>query len=810
MSASRSGQFVDGRRWRDGYAALASSSDLFLSAPEHIAGHWKTALDHLQQLSGNSASALIERVSRQVGDLGMAFRLAGEDQERAWPLNPVPLMIDSEEWAGIERGLEQRAQLLELVVGDIYGQQSALSNGVMPATIATGSPHFWRNMIGLRAPGNHHLHFYAADLARGPDGNWYVLADRVRMPTGVGYALENRLALSRVTSDLLGSLNVRRLAPFLSDLRLGLAADCERSAPRIALLTPGRLNQSYAEQAHLARYLGISLVEGVDLVVAEGRLFVRTIEGLKRIDSLWRWMDSSLLDPLAFDSRSAIGVPDLYEAGANGHLVISNWPGVGVLESRALMAHLPALARHFLGGDLMLPSIATQWYGTPHEGMAEGGDLAAAFGAEQYDQNDPSVMAALSRRPMDFVIQNRAKLSTTPALTGDGLAPLPFILRTFLARDGRGGWKVMPGGFARLAGNGDVRAAVMGESDLSADVCIIDRQMAFPLSVSERQNGQIIRRTSGILPSKAADNLFWLGRYLERAEMTLRLVRSILGGTIEVDSGQTATSLTLRRMIDLLAYWGALPAERGDWNAAQCCLAALNAEHCHGSVRRLMATAGDIGRGLRDRLAVDFWRVLHLPSPVMDGPFAQNMLDASTMMIDRISALSGLAAENMRRTHGWRFHDMGRRLERAIMTSRIIGQFASDDAGADDLSVLLELCDSQISYRTRYLDNPALLPVRDMLVLEPANPRSLAFQVDAIADHLAALPSVRKDAMPEPQQRQATALAAMLAPLTGDALEMAILPDIEGRLLSLSDAIGQRFFLQSEEAEKSGVSSWRV
>jgi uncharacterized alpha-E superfamily protein len=223
-----------------------------------------------------------------------------------------------------------------------------------------------------------------------------------------------------------------------------------------------------------------------------------------------------------------------------------------------------------------------------------------------------------------------------------------------------------------------------------------------------------------------------------------------------------------------------------------------------------MATAGDIGRGLRDRLAVDFWRILHLPFPLMDGPFAQNMLDSATVMIDRIGALSGLAAENMRRTHGWRFHDLGRRLERAIMTSRIVRQFAGDEAIADDLSVLLELCDSQISYRTRYLDNPALLPVRDLLVLEPANPRSLAFQVDAIAEHLSMLPSIRRDAMPEPQQKQATALAALLAPLTGDALDMAMLPDIESRLLCLSDSIGQRFFLQSEEGEKFGDLALRV
>ncbi|MEW6627287.1 MAG: circularly permuted type 2 ATP-grasp protein, partial [Pseudomonadota bacterium] len=353
--------------WADAYLAAAPQGDLFADASPDMAAHWRTMLDRLSSQAKGDPATLADHVARQAADLGLAFRLTGDEQERAWPLGPLPLLIGAAEWRHIETGLVQRADLLERIVSDIYSTQSLVRDGKLPASVVTGSPHYWRVMTGTAPPRGHFLHFYAADIGRGPGGEWRVLADRVRTPVGVGYALENRLAFSRATGDLLGAMNTRRLAPFFSDLRRGLAADCARSDPRIGLLTPGRFNQSYAEQAHLARYLGLMLVEGDDLIVSEGRLFVRTIQGLKRVDGLWRWMDSRFLDPLAFDGQSRIGVADLYDACARGGLMVSNWPGAGVIESRALAAFLPQLARAVLGADLILPNIATWWCGQPRE-----------------------------------------------------------------------------------------------------------------------------------------------------------------------------------------------------------------------------------------------------------------------------------------------------------------------------------------------------------------------------------------------------------------------------------------------------------
>ncbi len=809
-----------GTDWARDYLAGAPQWDLFAGAAAEVADRWQAMFARLSAMAQGNPAALAEKVAHQAIDLGMAFRLTGDQQERAWPLSPLPMLIGAQEWAGIERGLTQRADLLERVIGDIYGTQSLVASGKLPASVVTGSPHYWRVMASAPPPHGHYLHFYSADLARGPDGEWRVLADRVRTPVGVGYALENRLALSRSTGDLLGSMNTRRLAPFFSDLRRGLAADCTRSDPRIGLLTPGRFNQSYAEQAHLARYLGFLLVEGEDLIVTDGQLFVRTIQGLKRIDGLWRWMDSRFLDPLAFDGKSRIGVPDLYDACARGGLMVSNWPGAGVIESRAFAAFLPQLAHALLNEDLILPNIATWWCGQPSErdyvadrlgdlvvGSAFDQDVAGLEGTRftpgsALDEAQRArLLDAMRRRPMDYVGQEVVRLSTTPAIVEDRLTALPFTLRVFVARDAAGGWRIMPGAFARLAAHGDIRAALMGEGDLSADMCVIDSQPVPPDTLLGSGGAPAIRRVGGMLPAKAADNLFWLGRYIERAETTLRIIRAIVGGSIEADLGPALSSPTMRRLIDMLVEWGAIP--RCDGPIASLCATALGDGAQSGSVRALMGSVASIGEGLRDRLAVDFWRIVRLPFPPVDETVTEILLEASSRLIDRISALSGLAAENMGRTEGWRFHDLGRRMERAINGCRLAVAFGADDASPDDLTVLLDLNDSQISYRNRYLTGPSALPVRDMVALEPQNPRSIAYQVQRMAEHLAALPMLAADGMPEPPQRLAGALAARLAPLTGDSMTLADLDDVETRLLGLSDALGQRYFLQVRMAEKA-------
>ena len=821
-----------GEGWLQSYIAKAGPADTLRGDVGRGAKWWHALFEGVGRLSEGRLDLLQQRMARQVQELGTAFRLPGEERERPWPVSAMPLLIGEDDWAVIAAGVAQRAELLERILDDVFGAQALIASGAIPAALVTGSRAYWRSQIGIKPPGGYRLHIYAADLCRDPSGEWRVIDDHVRAPPGAGYALENRLASTRLMGALQTRLHVERLAPFFSAFREGLASACRRSEPRIGLLTPGRYNQSYAEQAHLARYLGLLLVEGSDLAVREDGLFVRTIEGLKRVDALWRRIDSSLIDPLAFDATSAIGVPGLMDAMAAGQAVIANAPGAGVVESPAMSAFLPSLARRLLGADLSLPSIATWWCGqeAPRAQVEARLDemlIAPAFSevpvglprgrpvlASMLSSSErATLLADLRRRPEDYVAQEDVHLSTTPVVQDGQLVPRPFTVRVFAARDGQGQWTVMPGGFARIGDDSDARATVMGEGAFSADVCIVGSKAVEPVTLLPQKVP--IRRNPGTLPSRAADNLYWLGRYLERGEATLRLVRATLGGSIIADGGAALFPLTLDRLGTMLISSGAAAPEQDEdeededdgatehsvgetHDLRELALMALDGDG-PASVKCLMRNARLIASGTRDRLSADVWRLVDaaLPGAVSDDPEAT--LARAIDLQERFSALAGLAAENMGRTAGWRFHDLGRRIERALWGCRLVRAFGGNDASADDLTTLLDLCDSQISYRARYLAGLALEPTRDLVALDPYNPRSIAYQVDRISEHLKALPALRDDGMAEPHVSIFYRIEAAIRTTSAEMLDGRAVLGLENMLSELSNAVGARFFLQGSE-----------
>ena len=806
-------------RWLADYCGDTPFGDVLCTARGQDLAAWRVVLEELAAIGAADLGDVRERVQRHAADIGTGYRMPGEQAERPWPLSPVPLPIGRAEWDGIARGVVQRAELIEAVVADIYGEGRLVSSGSLPAALVTGSPYFLRPMVGLQPPGGWHTSFYAVDLCRGPCGDWRVLGDGVRAPAGAGYALENRLAVARALGGLQSRLNIERHAPFFAAFREGLAASCRRVDPRIGLLTPGRFNPSYAEQAHLARYLGFLLVEGADLAVLDDLLYVRTIAGMKRVDALWRRIDPRLLDPLAFDSTSAIGVPGLVDAMAAGNVVLSSAPGAGVIESAAMLAFLPRLCRRLTGEDLLLPNVATWWCGGEAErdevvanidrmvvapafadapmGLPGGrAVLAAALEGEAR----AALLADLARRPQDYVGQEIVRLSTMPVVGEGGLAPRPFTLRVFAARGPDGGWTVLPGGFARIGEHADERAAVMGEGIWSADVIVHGPDPVARVSLLPPSDSVNLRRNPGTLPSRVADNLFWLGRYLERGEALLAAIRVLLGHSIGADTGAALTPDTLWRLCGLIADITGIAAplsiDRSDLNGFA--RAALEGEDTY-SVRTINRQARGIGEGSRDRLSADMMRLLDAPYPAGRG-----MLERAGSLQRRYAALVGLAAEHMARTDGWRFQDLGRRLERASTVAAAVRALGRPDAIADDLSTLLDLANSQISYRQRYLTGIARVPVLDLVALDPGNPRGLAFQVARLAEHLAALPVLDDIGLAEDQQQLATELSAQVMAARAVTLDDDWLQLVQTRLAVLSNAIARRYFLRGAEPLRAG------
>ncbi|CAN7330427.1 circularly permuted type 2 ATP-grasp protein [Bosea sp. LjRoot9] len=831
-----------------GYRPLAGAYDEFMAQDGSIRPHWEPFLTEWSALSQDELNQRFGLADRHVHDTGVSYRVHGDIDERdpqagerAWPLSHVPLVMTGAEWQTIAAGVAQRAQLLASLLDDIYGPGEMVAKGLLPAAVVTGSPDYLRPLHG--APDGGSLQLYAADLGRGPDGRWWVLGDRAQAPSGAGYALENRLALARAFPDLFRTMNIERLATFFQGFRAGLVAKSRRVEPRICLLTPGPLNESYFEQAYLARYLGFLLVEGGDLMMRDGRIHVRTIAGPKRADVIWRRIDGDFSDPLELNARSALGVAGLVQAVRQGHVHVANGLGSGVVEARALMGFLPKLGKQLLGEEMILPNVATWWCGQPRERAAvldrlDEMSIAPAFrSAGSGLDSDPilagelpaaeraALRARIEARGMDYVGQEVVRLSTMPVFQNGRLQPHPVTLRVFAAAT-PDGWKVMPGGFCRISDEPDARAVSMRSGVRSSDVWVTSDTPVEQVSLLPTGDRIAIRRVVGTLPSRAADNLFWLGRYLERTEATLRLVRALLGRLIDADTTNPARPDTVRRLANLLVAWGAAPAAKaatakgsaarnlaaakGSPVLAQATSALYDAAE-YGSARANVGEARRTASVIRERLSIDAWRLfgdLQRQLTLEPGrqPSEGEVYEVADRALKTLAAFSGLSQENMVRGAGWRFLDIGRRLERGIATCRFARHFAETTAQSDGLDALLDLTDSQITYRSRYMLGASLQPVLDLVMLDPYNPRSVAFQVDRLDIEIAHLPSLMEDGMLEAPRRLVLKLAAECRTSEASRLDRTSILLFEQLLMGLSSAIADRYFLQNSGPEGSRLT----
>jgi uncharacterized circularly permuted ATP-grasp superfamily protein/uncharacterized alpha-E superfamily protein len=796
-------------QWTRDYVRLPGIPDEYIAqdgAPREV---WTRFFEAFAALAPADIERRFGAADRHLREAGVTYRAPGEAADKLWPLSHLPLLIGAAEWQQLCAGIVQRAELLELVLNDLYGEGRLIAEGAIPAAAIAGSNEYLRSVCGIKPPGGRYLNLYAADVGRGPDGRWWVLNDRTQAPSGAGYALENRLVLSRAFASLYKSMNVERVAPFFEAFRESLRASADRDEPRIGVLTPGQFSETYFEHATLARYLGFLLVEGDDLAVSGDRIHIRTVAGLKRLDVLLRRVDSNFLDPLELDAHSELGVPGLIDVIRKNGVVVANMPGSGVMEARALLGFLPSLSRRFFSEELKIPHIATWWCGqkSAREQVLSRLDDFAIEGAyvrgvPGFPGNGPVLASesAIEHRGLDFVGQELVRLSTTPVWDNGQITPRPFVLRVFAAAT-QDGWTIMPGGLCRIADQLDARAVSMGDGTRAADVWVVSDKAVSTTTLLPASDSVRIRRVAGVLPSRAADNLFWLGRYLERAEATLRLVRAL---GLQRDHSRAATSQhSVERIARLLVTWGATSSGARS-QTARIATEALQAADKFGSALSLIRSALRTAASLRERLSPDAWQVITEMEARLSGDVYDDdgVVSVAELTLRELATFSGLSQENMNRAAGWRFLDMGRRAERAINTARFARQFAYEEADEEDLDILLTLVDCQITYRSRYLVAPLLAPVRDLVVLDPYNPRSVAFQVSVLNDHIAELPALKEGGLIERPQRLAVALRATVTAGEAAELDAKSLFALEQDLLSLADAIGSHYFPHGASASR--------
>ena len=821
-----------------GYRPLPGIFDEMVDRDGRVRAHWRPFLSMLAGLGPKEISRRFAAADRQLHDSGVFYRVYEDPTgaERPWPASHIPLLIDAAEWQVLKAGLVQRAELLEAILVDAYGPALLVREGRLPAAVIAGNPEFLRPLVGVAAPGGFHLRFYAVDIGRSPDGHWWVLGDRTQAPSGSGYALENRLAISRAMPDVYRELKVERLAPFFQAFQAELSTLNRREDSRVCVLTPGPMNETYFEHAYLARYLGFLLVEGEDLTVRDDGVFIRTVSGLKRADVLIRRLDADFADPLELNARSRLGVPGLVQAVRDGTVVIANGLGAGVVEARALLSFLPALAPAVLGQELALPNVATWWLGqdSARDEIVERLDemvLASAFVGElpgHHEQGEvlgaalepherQRILEQIAHRGIDFVAKEAVNLSTTPVWRNGRLEPRPFTLRLFLAR-ASDGWRVMPGGFVRVADDVDARAVSLQRGGSTGDAWVLSDKPVAETTLLPAPDRITITRATGALPSRTASNLFWLARYVERAEATLRLVRALVNRATDNDE---AATLVVERICDLLGAWEAVPTELPNMSPVLAASAALQRHDLAGALPYLVGAAQSAASVIRDRFSPDAWRALTdlselINEPIDPAPTESAIFERTNAALRIVASFSGLAQENMSQLAGWRFLELGRRIERAIATCRFVRQFAfaaepeaarkrADDTrpepGSSALDVLLELADSQITYRRRYVMVAAPAPVIDLVVLDPNNPRSIAYQLGRIETHLAVLAKRSPESRLSPPEQIAATLATQIRTVEAADLDEATFLGMEGTLMRLADVIGSTYFTSHERAQ---------
>lgn len=778
------------------YARQPGVADEMVGPDGSIRPLWQPLAKILAGASAPDTQQRLARAEQYLRDSGVFYRQYGADgsDERPWPLSPVPVLMDEEDWARLTPGLIQRADLLEHLMADVYGPNRLVAEGHLPPELLTANPEWLRPLVGITPRSGHFLHFLAFEIGRGPDGNWWVLADRSQAPSGAGYALENRVATSRAFSELYAQANVHRLAGFFRDFRDALLRSGQDSEGRVVILSPGPMNETYYEHAYIARYLGFTLVQGEDLTVIDGRVHVRTVAGPRPAEVVWRRLDSSYADPVELDPASRIGTPGMVSALRAGGVTMINSLGSGVLETRALMAFLPRLAPVLLGQPLAMPNIATWWLGGEAERAAvladpaervlspamatgmpfdnpEGLGLAARF--------SPQALAAkLAAEGPDLVAQELVQLSTTPTLVDSQLVPRPMTLRVFLARV-NGQWQVMRGGFARIGATPDPAAIAMQRGGSTADVWVVSPTPVAEVSLAPPVLGPFRRVPPGNLPSRAADNLYWLGRYVERTEASVRLLRACNMRLAE--TGPSARPLL--EAIEPLFDFSGVTLDQG---IPQGLLDTLSAA---------VQTAGRV----RDRFSPDAWSALadidktaqRMAARVSPGDDATRALSA---LLRKLAGVTGLVNENMYRFMGWRFLTLGRLHERAMGMSAILAILADPDMPEGALDLAVELGDSVLTHRRRFAVSTTRDTVIDLLGLDEANPRSVRHQIDGLRDQIALLPGAYEGTKPTALMRNALRLQVALETDTPETLTTGALWSLRAQIATLSDQLTGAYF----------------
>jgi uncharacterized circularly permuted ATP-grasp superfamily protein/uncharacterized alpha-E superfamily protein len=766
-----------GRGWQERFVALSQAADTgHFDEARNADGSLRPLWQRFAAALGGSRFEGFARhaatVARLIAQHGVSYNVYDTPHpgSRPWSLNPVPFLLPAQEWRHLARAVAQRARLLEAILRDVYHHQSLLHRGLLPVALLKGHPGYLRSVEQVQPPGGLYLHIAAFDLARGPDGQWWVVGHRTQSPSGLGYVLENRLIVSKLFPEAFSGLRIQHIAASYRRLLVTLTGLAQRlsegEAPSIVLLTPGPFNETYFEHAYLAGYLGLPLVEGGDLVTRGDRLYLKTIQGLRRVHGVLRRLDDEYLDPLELRNDSSLGIPGLVQVIRAGEVLIANALGTGFLESPAIQGFLPAIAQHLLREPLLLPSLHTWWCGEAAaldaiEPLLRTQVVKPTLVGSSQLQFQPVIAAHLDKsqlgelkarirkRPEQYTTQTHLPFSQPLTWQEDRLVPKTAMLRVFAIASGAGQWEVLPGGMTRIS-HEDPHTVSLAQGGSTLDTWVaadgdIDAAPALPTLVLRRVGSASPSASLRPVSSRAAENLFWLGRYTERAEFMARLAKEVL----LAEGGNDEDLSELWRALGRLATAHGLVATETPLLVqspkvfTRSLIAALRASEATSLESCLRAIDSNL-RALRDLLPADHVRLASLMREELTS--ADPTLIATVQAIDNLNlhlaALTGLQTDRMTRDLSWHMLMLGRLIERLINMSETLSVYFSGSAlnthrGFESILIIF---DSIITYRARYQAAQEPEALIELLVHDASNPRALARILHHAGEELGALP----------------------------------------------------------------------
>lgn len=794
--------------------ALSSYNELF-SGGNTMRPDWQIFLSSLKQLGAKEVQHRNNDILRLLKENGVAYNIYNDPsgQSRPWELDPIPQLITAEEWNTINAGLVQRAELLNLLLKDIYGPQTLIKEGIIPQELIYMHPGFLRPCTNVQLPGTQHLILYAADIARGADGKLWIISDRTQAPSGAGYALENRFAMSSVLPELFTNLQVKRLSPYFDSLQQALnnIAPHKTEHPRVVILTPGPENETYFEHAYLAAYLGLTLIQGNDLMVKDNYVWLKTIEGLEKVDVILRRMDDIYCDPLELKSDSLLGVPGLLQVIRKGNVAIANPLGSSVVENAGLVPFLPAVAKHFFGTDLLTPSIATWWCGQAKEMQyvidnikqlvvrrifRHSSGRSTIDGASLSPLGIAKLIDDIKANPYLYVGQEKINFSSTPYMQDGKLQAGHSLIRSFLVSHNNS-YVAMPGGLTRSSPAESSFVISNQSGGISKDTWVLssgdEHEQSVKLQLKTDDTPATLHKRA--LPSHTAENLFWVGRYTERVIYNARLQRTVMQYILQNNHSANSEIMVSKEILlqtvsrCTYTYPGFVPEDDEPVNSALLTnpwpelTDILYNEKRNGSLSNNLSLLKRAVYSVRNFWALDTWRVLRQLEENWDSAKQTDHPDHLAMIttIDSLNtsmfAFLGMNRESVRREQGWNILDLGRKIEQALyiisLLQHVFKKKQTEQTEHDLLHGVLSATQSLITYRYTYRDHLQLPLVLELMMLDVNYPKSLAYLVHKIKRYISLLPKANKDQPLSEQERLILEADTLLKLASGIALAQA-------------------------------------